>query len=196
MKHLFLILAFLGSGLAHADLLIEPSLAVDMSNNTITPKTSGTTDLGGKATLIDPGIRLGYVSMLGLFVAGDYQMAMSGKYTPSDSTVSGAGKMSRSQVWLDVGYAAPLLFRVWAGYAVQNQMELKGDTGTIKFTGGSAVKVGAGFNLIPLLSLNIEYIMNNWTKFDADIVSGKTADYYSPSKGNSILVGVSIPLTL
>jgi hypothetical protein len=197
MKHLFLVLAFLGfAGSANASILIEPSVAVDMSKNDFSPKGGGT-DMSGKATLIDPGVRLGYESMIGLFVAADYQMAMSGKYTLSNAPGAPATKMSRSQLWLDVGFDAPLLFRVWAGYALVNKMALKvSGIPDINYTGGSSLKLGVGFNVIPLLSINIEYLMNNWSKVEIGGLSQPTSDAYDTSKGNAILVGVSIPLTI
>lgn len=197
MKHLFLILAFLGfMGSANASILIEPSLSIDLSKNDLAPKGSGT-DMSGKATLIDPGVRLGYESMLGLFVAADYQMAMSGKYTLSNAPGAPDTKMSRSQLWLDVGYDAPLLFRVWAGYAVINKMTLSPDgIPDIQYTGGSSIKLGVGFNVIPLLSINVEYLMNKWSKVEVGGFSQSTSDAYESSKGNAILVGVSIPLTI
>ena len=79
------------------------------------------------------------------------------------------------------------IFRFWAGYIFSSQLKLETDglSGTEK---GSGFKVGAGWSVFPLLSLNLEYLMLNYDSMDYKDFQDTTR------KTNAILLSVSMPI--
>lgn len=79
------------------------------------------------------------------------------------------------------------IVRFWAGYIFSSQLKLETDdlSGTEK---GSGFKVGAGWSIFPLLSLNLEYLMLNYDSMSYDDFQDTTR------KTNAILLSVSVPI--
>jgi hypothetical protein len=78
-------------------------------------------------------------------------------------------------------------FRFWAGYIFSSQLKLETDglEGTEK---GSGFKLGAGWTALPLLSINLEYLMLKYDEMDYD-------DFQNTNrKTNAVLLSVSMPL--
>jgi hypothetical protein len=187
-----LITLLLGSWLAHASLLLEPGLGYQAS--TLKLETAAG-DSGGKMSGVNLTARVGYVSMLGLWVAADGNF-MSGATFDGSSSVND-GKVDATNIYADVGFNFPILLRAWFGYGLSNTAKLKLDTGgdtTLKE--GTNMKFGVGLRLIPLVSLNLEYIMHDYKKFDGLGLSGNTSDLWTTHTNRGVLLSVSLPLEL
>jgi hypothetical protein len=162
---------------AQAGLLLEPYLGY----------TYGQYDAGGGAKwdTNNPvlGARVGYQAVV--FMAGvDYSMVMSGKAKGKDGQSD--FDFDASQLFAFAGADLPLI-RAWAGYGVQNELKSKG-AGAAKLT-GSALKVGLGFEPLPIISVNAEYIMSKFDKADGTS--------FSPEGKNDVfLLSVSAPFDL
>ena len=79
------------------------------------------------------------------------------------------------------------IIRFWAGYIFSSQLKLETDglSGTEK---GSGFKLGTGWSVFPLLSLNLEYLMLNYDSMDYK-------DFQDTSrKTNAFLLSVSMPI--
>lgn len=159
---------------AQADILLEPYLGY----YTGTSKQTGTSDTKDKG--VGYGGRIGY-QQLGFMLGVDYQ---TGSWT-TDSNPS--SDLTPTNMGAFVGYNFPLMVRVYAEYILSAKVAAKQGGASHDFT-GSGMKVGLGFRLIPLLSLNLEYISNSLDKFDGSSISNKVTH-------NIIGVTLSAPLT-
>ena len=85
-----------------------------------------------------------------------------------------------------VMFGLPLI-RFWAGYIFSSQLKLETDglSGTEK---GSGYKLGAGWSVFPLLSLNLEYLMLKYDSMSYDDFQDTTR------KTNAIMLSVSMPI--
>lgn len=178
---------------AKAGLMIEPYLGYDSSTLTLEQKSSGT-DSGGKISGIRPGLRLGYTLPVFVWLALDYSMMSSA--TVAGNTSSGDGKADLSDLFFDVGFNFPILARVWAGVGAMNSGTKKPDSSgaasDLKFDG--AIKLGIGFKVFPMVSLNAEYytmkvkeLETSGTKIDIDST-------YKTATNNGFLISLSVPL--
>ncbi len=79
------------------------------------------------------------------------------------------------------------IIRFWAGYIFSSQLKLETDglSGTEQ---GSGFKLGTGWSIFPLLSLNLEYLMLNYDSMKYD-------DFQDTSrKTNAFLLSLSMPI--
>lgn len=176
------------SATAQASLMIEPYIGYELGSvkedNVTTPANSTTGSLNGTAI----GGRLGYRFLMP-WIALDYKY-LNGKLKPNNSAVNDQ-TATQSSLGAVVGIDLPVLLRVWAGYGFMDDMSLKdsvsGNTDKLK---GSYTKAGLGFTFLPLVSLNVEYQQNNYTKLNG----GDIKTTYSKFDHNSVMVSVSLPL--
>src|SRR5438445_4281870 len=138
---LALILGF--SGVAHANIMIEPYLGYDMGKFT---------DPDGKTSGAVIGGRLAYKAPVMLWFGLDGAFETGGKFKPDSGTDS---DFKRTTFYGVVGVDLPILFRVWAGYGFSD--EFKFDSPSLKSTGNN-FKLGLGFTGLPFVSLNVEYV--------------------------------------
>lgn len=136
---------------ANAGVLIEPYLGYLSGSETQGPVK---TDFSG----VYYGGRLGYKHMLGLMGGFDY---MTGKLTDKATP---ANDITPSQLGIFVGFEFPILLRVYGVYGISNKLELKNSSGTSTLEGPSNIKLGVGFTALPLLSINVEYMMGTYDK--------------------------------
>jgi hypothetical protein len=168
---------------AKAGLLIEPYVSYDMGK--LTYKSGGSTDeldFSG----VGFGARFAYTLPM-LMLGVDYTTA-SGKFKEGSAEVDGG----RSGLFAIVGARIPF-FRAWVGYGFMNDATWK-TTPEVKLL-GTALKVGGSYTGLPLVALNAEYIMSNYTRarvgsVEADLASGDDA------KMNTLLFSLSVPFNL
>ena len=181
MKKLLLILA-IGLGFtstSHADLLVEPYLGYEMGSGS---------DTNGdfKTDAVNMGARLGWVSPLMLWVALDYNLGVSGNYKPDYA--GGTNESSkRSTLGAVVGLDFPILVRGWIGYGFTNEIQLD-DANSTKIK-GTNTKIGVGFTGLPFISLNLEYIKDDFKDVETD-----AGDSDFDGDHSSYMLSVSLPL--
>jgi hypothetical protein len=166
---------------AHADIMIEPYLGYEFGTQE-QDQTTGSSS-SEKTTYTTLGARLGYHSMIGLWVVADASKS-SGKMT---SDLYDNNDLDRTSIYGVVGFNLPILFRVWAGYAISNELKLKDDD--VKLA-GNGTKFGVGFTGLPFVSINLEMFKQDWKKADGDDLSEK----YDKFDDTSYLLSVSLPL--
>jgi hypothetical protein len=185
-KQLLMVLASVCfASAAQASLMIEPYVGYQLGSvnekNVVTPANDSKGSLNGTAL----GARLGYRFLIP-WIALDYT-SFSGKLKPSNSLVPDADA-TQSSLAIVVGADLPVLLRAWAGYGFMNELKLK-DTTTNKLK-GSYTKVGLGWTMLPLVSLNFEYQMNNYSKYNGNDIKST----YSKFDHNAFMISLSLPL--
>ena len=173
-----LLVLFAGS-IAKADLLLEPYLGYEMGKG---DAKSGN-DLETQFT--NMGARIGYSTPLMLWFALDVNLGMSGKLKP-DSGSSSAAK--RTTYGVVAGLDFPILLRGWVGYGFTNEIN---DTDNSAKYKGTNTKVGVGFTGLPFVSLNVEYIKDDFKDYE---ISGNTTN--ANLDHSSYMLSVSLPLEL
>ena len=124
------------------------------------------------------GARLGY-KMAVFYVAADYSMgSLKAEISNSDTDF----KVSRFGAV--AGFTGLPMVDFYAGYLFNSSMEVD-ETGGAKFA-GSGFKLGVAFTTLPLISINLEYIMNS---FDDETP-------YTDVKESAAVLSVSVPFDL
>jgi len=164
--------AFLLVQSASASILVEPVLGYGMGSY-----KQGASD--GKMSGVMFGGRAGY-GFGPLILAAD---VMTGTQDIKP-TAGGSTNADVSTLGVDLVFNPPMIpVRVWAGYIAKE---------TAKATGmkmeGTGLKIGGGFSLIPMVSLNAEYIMTTFNKNNGATMTDL--------KNNEIFLSVSIPLSI
>jgi Outer membrane protein beta-barrel domain len=158
---------------AHAGIYLEPYLGYLSGTST----QQGSED--GKMKGVAFGARAGY-SILGLAFGAEYATGqLKDDSTPeNDLTPADAGVF--------VGYTFPILFRAYATYFPKSKW--KSDDGTNSYDlEGKAMKLGVGFTGLPLVVINLEYLTNEFNKFDGQDLTNKI-------EGKAYMLSVSLPL--
>lgn len=179
---------------SHAGVLLEPWLGYGIGKLDCT-NVAGT-DCSSDVTGVHYGARVGYKSMIGLWVAGEYNGSTDLKTEDSDPTDTDSD-LQRTSLGVTVGFDLIFGLRVFAGYNFQEKIVAKGDTSDTTYDGGNSTKIGAGFKF-PLLPLALNVEMNNATYKDFSTTngggSGKVADVFPTFKGSTLIFSVSAPL--
>jgi hypothetical protein len=173
---------------AFADLLIEPGLAYRSGTY-----DGGTAATKGKVSGVGLNARLAYeftIVFAGLDLGYSFGTATPDSGSSSDTTAVSVGPV--------VGASLPMLpLRFWLAYYMMDYATLK-STGTPAYdliNNGTAIKVGAGYTIIPLVSVNLDYVTHTYTKSE-DKILGVTGDLNPNIKGTDIFLSVSVPLSL
>ena len=154
------------------------------------------------------GVRAGLDFMM--FFAGANVSYMMGSSTPELDTngdaIANAGPLDFSHMTAGViaGVSVPVLpLRFWVGYDLVNTLTLTDSPVSAEFTditfSGSTIKAGFGFKVIPLLQIWAEYQMHTYTEVEYSLAAYEAlngGDLTNDRKNNTIMVGVSIPLSL
>lgn len=170
------------SATANAGLLVEPYAGYGFGkfNDKTTPSKG---DVSGGAI----GARLGGTFTM-VFVAADLMTTISGK-TKYTSGNTGSFDTTNTAVYADVGVDLPVI-RAWGGYGIVNNLTIKTPIGDEKLSGGSHFKLGVGFHVIPMLSLNVEYLVDTFKKAKVGALSGTT-----DTTANEVLLTASVPFS-
>lgn len=181
MKKLLVVLA-LGLSFARtsqAFIRLEPFVGYEMGNGTdqgLTFETKG----------INAGARAGWLSSNEkLWVVLDYQTTFDGSLDYGDGTAR--LEMKKTIIAGVVGYNLvenPL--RLWAGYGVDEWVMKNTSSTTYK---GKAMKFGVGYTRYKPVSINLEYISENF-----DEVSTTTGSTDADMKSTAYMLSVSWPL--
>lgn len=136
---------------SQADILIEPYLGYHLGK---WKAGSTSEDLSGMVF----GGRLGF-STLGFQAGLDYMGGeLKDDATPkSEFTVSNLGVF--------VGYNFPILVRVYGSYFFDAELK---DTFKLE---GTAIRLGVGFSPLPLLDVNLEYMMGTYDKVNGSSIN-------------------------
>jgi hypothetical protein len=200
LKLLF-VFSFLVATSAQAGILLEPYAGYFSESFSGKVKNTNTTqDL--KTTGLGIGARAGYVlPVIPLWFALDYFMhpETSTNYSDTSTNTPADLKSSRSTLFIDVGTELPMLpLRFWLGYAIMDNWHTHNATNNYDTDWtGSAIKLGAGYKVIPLLSLNLEYIMHTADKFKtAGNPDRGATEVYDDPKTTTIIFSVSAPFIL
>lgn len=188
----------LATGTAQAGVMIEPYLGYESGTQSAKFKSSylpsPNTDLGGVIGASALGARLGY-NVLGFWAALDY-MAGSGTVKYDTSTIKDSD-LTRSTLGVTAGFDFPILIRAWAGYILKDDSTFKG-SGTETTLSGGGYKLGVGFQGLPFISLNLEYLVRNFNSHKGsaqDAGAGYNFDQsYNEYRHNTYLLSVSLPL--
>ena len=172
---LSLSLGLFGPSLSRASVLIEPYLGYGTGSHAIANQSDS---MSGAVF----GARLG-LNYFGLMGGLGY---MTGSW--SDSATS-KNTIVPSDFGIFVGYNFPVLLRVYGtyGFSSARKYSNSGTSGSGNFT-GSDVKLGIGFSVLPLLSINLEYIAGTFTKQDGNSLNSNLTD-------KMYALTVSLPLT-
>ena len=171
MKKLVVMLAMvLGfSATAKADILIEPYLGYEFGK---------TSDPKGKFSGSALGARIAYKLPAFVWLGLDATMGTSGEID-WDASGSGTTDAKRETLSAVVGVDLPILLRAWAAYGFHNK--LKPDVGSD--IEGKNIKLGIGFTALPFVSLNLEYIKDEYDKPTG-----------TDLKTENLMLSVSLPL--
>ena len=161
---------------AQAGILIEPYIGYFAGKS----KQATQTTLNVKGP--GYGARLGYTK-LGFMIGLDYQ---TGSQTNDASP--NHFDLTPTNVGAFVGYQLPILLRAYAGYNFIAKVKGTNPSNHIAYS-GNGVKVGVGFTALPLVSINIEYLL---TTFDHDDDGNQALT----NKINSDMVGLTVSLPL
>ncbi|WP_415061616.1 outer membrane beta-barrel protein [Bdellovibrio sp.] len=173
-----LVLGF--TSVSQAGLLLEPYIGYEMG----TAKSDSGGD--GKTEAVNVGGRIAYTLPVMFWLGVDANVGTSGKYKPDTGTDVDTKRTSLSAV---VGMDFPILLRAWLAYGFVN--EIKFDDAFDSKVKGSNVKVGVGFTGLPFVSLNVEYIKDDFKDVDTNLGSGTT-----DLKHDSVMLSVSLPFEI
>lgn len=176
MKKLLAVCVFVfGFGYqAQAGMHVEPY--VGYNGGTIQVKVGGL-DVGDAMQGMLFGARLGYSLPL-FYVAADYSMGSGLKSEVSGLSVD----IDVNRLGIVAGFTALPMFDFYGGYLLNTSV--KYDTGA-EFK-GSGLKAGVALTMLPLVSINVEYIINNY----------KDANGATDIKETAGVLSLSIPLDL
>lgn len=173
---------------ANAALLIEPVLGYNMG--TKFDIEDGKNYSGGSGPSF--GGRLGYQN-LGFQIGLDY---LNSNINPDHKDFDSNIKMNE---WAGfVGFEFPILLRIYAGYifsASGQSTKYDANAGAgnqkLELDGGSGLKAGVGFTVLPFLDINFE--MRQGT-FDDNKLGGTSIT--NDVKYSTYMLGISLPFTI
>ncbi len=181
---------------AEAGILIEPYLGYQMLLTDI-KLGAGAGALDGQSVKVDDsgigyGLRAG-ITLPMLFAAVDYSMASlssSAKEVPAGLTLT-TGSSTRTSLGVTAGLSLPMV-RPYVGYIFDDQN--KDDDST---SSGSGFKIGVGLTVFPMIKLNAEYQMVNYTK-SKDSAGAETtyggSEVFNTVSSSGFFVNLSVPL--
>ncbi len=195
MKKIFAAIAvMIGiSSSAHAGIMLEPYLGYEMGDMAY-KFVGGGTEYKDSISGVGYGLRLGYKFLLP-WVALDYT---AGSGTDKvDSDIGDNRDFAKASLGAVVGVDLPILLRGWVGYGLSNELVLKGLNGAAntKYKGGY-MKFGLGTTILPFVSLNLEYKINDLKKVDLGTGEVDKSTVYDSLKHDTIMLSVSLPFNL
>ena len=182
---------------AQAAFHIEPKIGLTTNSLDLTRISSATADQGGKASGIGLGLNAGYKLPLFFWFGAEYNVLSGATYKSNNSLYS--GKFDSNRVFLMAGVDFPLFLRAWLGYGIVAKDKLTFDNSSVNsltLEDGSAIKLGVGLSMIPFLSVNFEYFIQDYDKYSEGSNSGSASSLFSTHKNSGISIGVSAPFNL
>lgn len=163
-------LTLLAASPAKAGLLLEPYLGYELG--TLKYTTAGANFDLSTAVL---GARVG-VTFPVFFAALDYDTLLGGSLK-QDDTAGSKWDASGNSLFLEVGANLPVV-RAFIGYGLINTLEEKLNGVDNKSEGGTAIKLGLGTNIFPVVDVNLEYTHSDYDKLDGDSNNKSKSDFF------------------
>lgn len=176
-----------------------------------------TTDNGGYHGFILGGRTLVEYKQL-IFAGLDFSYAPSMGYTSHEGQSPVNNSTSELRLGPVIGFNFGTLFpkvplRVWVGYNFIDTIKDRNNAANTVASGNSTLtmsghsfKLGAGYQLIRYLSLNLEYVVSSFSTLQSDTLSpGKTKTYKLPSTDyfgleslsqQTVIISVSAPFSV
>lgn len=194
MKTIFAaLITFVLTSSAYAGFLIDPYVGYELGSFSTKFKDS----LGGaKGTGTSNGFALGsraaYAFPSMIFVGLDLDLSFITFKTDGASTDDPA---TRTALYITGGAEFPVIgLRTYLGYALVNSLIFDNTSGTA-FSGGTNIKLGVGYKFVPMLAVNLDYIMRTYSNISsAAITSGSVSDYYEYFNDNTVMISLSMPM--
>lgn len=156
---------------SQASVMVEPYLGYEFG------KVKDSVEGDVKATNL--GLRLAYKTPVMLWVGVDATYGLTGTLDTSPS----ADFNRKTSMYGVLGIDLPILLRAWLGYSFVNEVDT-GSPGKLK---GDSMKLGLGFTGLPFVSLNLEYLKDEYKDLGSASLSPK-------AKGETYMFSVSLPL--
>lgn len=176
---------------ANAGVLLEPFVGYDQAPMEVV--TAANSDVSATNSGLDYGLRAGYRFSQGMWLSAEYSLGSgNGKPKAAGQEDSTYTKSAMSAV---VGYDHGD-FRMWGGYGLSDKLTFKDSTGETNFS-GTNYKLGLGYKVVPSVSVNLEYQVPTYTKYNSN--GGADADLstaFSKMSGASTQLSVSMPFDL
>lgn len=176
---------------AGAGIMIEPWLGYESGKVKCT--TVGGSDCGGDTTGVHYGARLGYKTIVGLWLAGEYNGSSGLKTTQPNGNPD--LDTEHKSIGATVGFDLLFGLRLFAGYNFVEELETSSPgSSSAKYKGGNSVKIGAGYKL-PLIPLafNLEMITSTYKKLETNGIEVDVDSVYSTLKHTGYILSVSAP---
>lgn len=181
--------AYLSS--AQASWLVEPSLGYAAKSKLTIEGTGVDVESSGSPAVL--GLKLGfqYFGLMGGFsykenLETDYDFVFNG--TSFDDE-----KEKRRDFGLFIGYNLPTMLRVWGSYYFDTKSETKSGPDSGDWISGSSLGLGVGWTVLPLISLNLEYLATSYDKTREAGVTGDIDSAFDVTQ-KQILLSISLPL--
>tara|TARA_Y100000768_G_C23988359_1_gene690396 strand:+ start:2785 stop:3336 length:552 start_codon:yes stop_codon:yes gene_type:complete len=183
MKILIVTLFFVAN--VNAGLLIEPFAGMVISGTSENNDKDCSENCEDTVSGTSFGLRAGY-KFLGVFGGIDYRN-YSQEIEDTELDIEEGGR-----VGLLVGYEFPVLLRLWLSYGLSNDLSAENRNGVdLDYTTSRDIIFGAGYSLLPFLSLNLEYTMLNLEE-----VSYEEGDFDVDTDISTVLVSLSVPFSI
>ncbi|WP_413291082.1 outer membrane beta-barrel protein [Bdellovibrio sp. HCB337] len=187
---IYVVLMALTIQYAEAGMLVEPYLGYDQSSMEVV--TVGNVDASATNSGLDYGARAGYRFSQGMWLSAEYALG-NGSVKPKDSAQEDA-TYTKSAMSAVVGYDHDK-FRLWLGYGVSDKLTFKDSTGTTNLS-GTNYKLGFGFKPAAQFSVNLEYLVPSYTKFNNGGADADVSTAFSKLNGASTQLSLSMPFDL
>ncbi len=189
-------LVLMGS-VAQAGFLVEPYLGYE--SGTLTQTDTANIDLSGKTTMVDAGLRVGYIFGRGIWLAVDYMTGFNGKFTYDDVTNGTTMKTNKTDLGVTLGFDYQRKFRMYLGYFVEPVFRtvdeaIGGQENT--YLNGSSYKVGIGYIFGTWFAWSVEYYKNAPAKYRNDTGTYSVSDVNNSLAETGVRVIASIPFEL
>ena len=178
--------------------IAEPYLGYALTGGATT-KTATTSTDSGKFTGLAVGARA--LASYQMFFGGlDFSLSPL-SHSPATATGTTFTSVSSMKLGIVAGVELPMLpLRFWLGYNFMNTQSMtQPAVGAVAASdlslSGSGIKLGVGYKVIPLVSVNAEYIMSSYGSAKNALGVQQFATGQSISV-NSFLLSVSVPFTL
>lgn len=184
------------SSVAQANLGIEPYAGYGLM---------GTNSAGSQSdtyTGFGLGAKVDYTFMNLIYVGVDGAFLPALSYTTNNAGMGLTGTSSTMKVGAVAGLKFGFPLRIWVGYNFIDNLNLTGTQISIPITyqlSGSSFKFGAGFSVIPLLSINVEYFMENYSSLTMTALGATSTQALTGTNafsGGFLFVSASVPISI
>lgn len=202
MKKLILFALTFTALKANAQLLLEPNLGFQFGTHDFSQTATGEAR-DGTSSGFTMGARIGYKYTM-FFGGLDLQYSLP-TMVADNASIGGTNVAGSSfpiaedwggslfQFGISAGVDLPIGIRAWLGYYFLGNLTTD-DIYSSEYSGG-AFRLGVGYKVIPLVSLNFEYVHSSFTADSRGILPAVVLDSVEMSQ-SAFILGVSVPYEL